>query len=104
LRADRHRLRTGRRDDLGHVQVLGLGEGPFEIGDRPFGAFDGRSGAVVADSAHTDTAVELSSGTETPCACRSGIEILLEIIRGPGLVAAEHDTNRLSWQLDTQVQ
>ena len=80
-----------------------LGERPREVGDRPLGVLDLVGGTVVADRALTDSAVELPSGGETPGAPGSGVEISLEVVRGPGLVAAEHDVDRLVGQFHAQV-
>ena len=70
----------------------------------PSVALTAADGAVVALGALTDTAVERLSGALTPRAVGSGIEVFLEVVRGPGLVAAEHDVNRLGGQGDAWVQ
>src|ERR1700748_644427 len=83
-----------RSDDLGHIELLRLGERPLVVGDRTGGVLDGRRGAVVALGAFTDAAIERLSGALAPGAIRCGVEVLLEIVRGSRLVTAEHDVYR----------
>ena len=69
-----------------------------------FGGLDRRRGAVVALCALTDTALERLARAFAPRAVGGGIEVLLEIVGGAGLIVAEDDVNRLGGQRDARVE
>src|ERR1700751_2726679 len=74
---DRHRVRTGRGDDLGHVQLLAHRERPLVVGDRSVGALHLRRRPVIPDAAVTDAPVELLAGTFSPGAVGCGVGVWL---------------------------
>src|SRR4029078_6960489 len=89
LRRQLHRIRTGGRDDVGDLQALLGGVGPLVVGDRSCGALDCRRGSLVALRTFADATVEGLAGALAPRAVGRRVEILLEVVRGARLIAAE---------------
>ena len=90
---------------LATFKLLRLSERPLEIGDRPFGAFDGRGGAVVADGALADTAVELLARRGNPtCPLEAVSRYFWKLSVVPD--SSLRNTTRIgsSGSFDTQVQ
>ncbi|GAA3352528.1 hypothetical protein GCM10020366_02520 [Saccharopolyspora gregorii] len=82
--------RAGTAVDLGDAEAEVLREGPLDVGDGTRGGLDGLGDLVAALAALADARPRLELlALALPGAAGRGAEVLLEVVRGAGLVGAE---------------